>query len=148
MGVSDGLGIIIGNKIGSGKKDEAYGFARRTYILVLIGAIAMGGMVYLFADDILKLYRVSPQVIEYALSILYVLSTVLWVKTSNLTMVVGILRSGGIRVLLSFWIRFDLVDRRAAGFCGGICFQPAGVLGIFDGFVRGVCKVWNFAGEI
>jgi putative MATE family efflux protein len=95
MGVSDGLGIIIGNKIGSGKKDEAYGFARRTYILVLIGAIAMGGMVYLFADDILKLYRVSPQVIEYALSILYVLSTVLWVKTSNMTMVVGILRSGG-----------------------------------------------------
>ncbi|NPV76180.1 MAG: MATE family efflux transporter [Anaerolineae bacterium] len=95
LGVSDGTGIIIGNKIGAGKGDDAYGFALRTYLLVLVGSIAMGGVVYLMADELLNLYKVSEQVHQYARNVLTVVSVMLWAKTANMTMVVGILRAGG-----------------------------------------------------
>ncbi|MCC6146320.1 MAG: MATE family efflux transporter [Anaerolineaceae bacterium] len=95
IGISDGTGIIIGNKIGAGKGDDAYGFGLRTYLLVLAGSIAMGGVVYLTAGNLLSLYKVSPLVHEYARKVLIIVSVTLWVKTSNMTMVVGILRAGG-----------------------------------------------------
>lgn len=95
LGISDAAGIIIGHKIGAGKGDGAYEFALRTYLLTLAISIAMGLTVYLTADILLNLYKVSEQVHLYARYILTVVSCTLWIKTINMTMVVGVLRSGG-----------------------------------------------------
>lgn len=95
LGISDATGIIIGNKIGAGMGDDAYAFARKTYLLALGCAIAMGVVLYLGASVVLDLYRVSEQVHLYARNILTVVSVTLWIKTINMTMIVGVLRAGG-----------------------------------------------------
>lgn len=95
LGISDAAGIVIGNKIGAGKGDGAYSFALRVYLLALGGSIAMGVVLYLGADVVLNLYKVSEQVHLYARNVLTVVSCTLWAKTINMTMVVGILRAGG-----------------------------------------------------
>lgn len=95
IGISDACGIMVGNKIGAGKESTALDYGRRTLILTTIGAILMGGIIYLFSPLILSLYKVSPSVTEYTRRILLVVSLFLWIRTSNMTIVVGVLRSGG-----------------------------------------------------
>ena len=95
IGISDACGIMVGNKIGAGKESTALDYGRRTIILTTIGGMAMGGIIYPFSPLILSLYKVSPNVTEYTRRILLVVSLCLWIRTSNMTIVVGVLRSGG-----------------------------------------------------
>lgn len=95
IGISDATGILIGNRIGAHEEEVAYTYARRSLILSTIGAILMGGAIYLLSPYILNIYNVSPEVRQYARSILIVMSTMLWIRVSNMTLIVGVLRSGG-----------------------------------------------------
>lgn len=131
MGISDGCGILIGNQIGAGKTDYAFGFARKTYRLVLFGAILTGGVVILSSDAILSLYKVSSQVSAYAHQILVMVSATLWVKTSNMTMIVGVLRAGG--------------DTRFAFLLDSLSIWLVGVpLAFFGAFVVGLAVHWVY----
>jgi Na+-driven multidrug efflux pump len=85
----------VGNKIGAGEEQTAFTYARRTLIIATIGALLMGLVIMLFADHVLAFYRVSPEVKEYARRILLVISLTLWIRINNMTIIVGILRSGG-----------------------------------------------------
>lgn len=95
IGISDATGILIGNRIGAHEEDTAYAYAKRSLTMTTIGAILMGGLIYLLSPAILNIYNVSPEVRLYARNILIVASTMLWVRVSNMTLVVGVLRSGG-----------------------------------------------------
>ncbi|MBP7757360.1 MAG: MATE family efflux transporter [Anaerolineaceae bacterium] len=95
IGISNACGILVGNKIGAGEEQTAFTYARRTLIIATIGALLMGLVIMLFADHVLAFYRVSPEVKEYARRILLVISLTLWIRINNMTIIVGILRSGG-----------------------------------------------------
>ncbi len=71
---------------------------------------------------ILSLFKVSPEVIRDASSIINVLSLFLWVRVNNMTTVVGILRAGG--------------DTRFSLFLDGIIIWIVGVpMAYFGAFV-------------
>lgn len=95
MGISDATAILVGNQIGAGEDDKAYLTARNSLGLGMGGALVMGLLLYLLSGLILNLYKVSPDVISYARGILLVISCTLWLRVANLTLFVGIFRSGG-----------------------------------------------------
>ena len=95
MGISNATSVLVGNRIGSGKENEAYLYAGRSLGLGVLGGILLGLILQLVKIPVLSLYKVSPEVIQDAGRIINVVSFFLWVRINNTTTVIGILRAGG-----------------------------------------------------
>ncbi len=95
IGISDACAVLVGNWIGANKEERAYSYAIRSLALAVSGAIAMGILVYICSGSILSLYKVSELVEQYARNILAVVAFTMWIRVSNMTLIVGIFRSGG-----------------------------------------------------
>ena len=125
IGVSNATSVLVGNRIGAGKEDEAYVYAGRSLGIGMVGGLLLGLALQLVKDPVLSLYKVSPEVIENAGHIINVVTFFLWIRVNNMTIVVGILRAGG--------------DTRFSLFLDGIIIWIVGVpmayLGAF---------VWHF----
>ncbi len=94
-GISNATSVLVGNRIGEGKNDEAFLYAGRSLGLGALGGMIMGVIVALVKAPILGLYNVSPEVIADASRILTVVSFFMWIRINNMIIVVGILRAGG-----------------------------------------------------
>lgn len=95
MGMGNACAIMIGNKIGEGKKEEIFIYAKRFIILNPLFAACMGIVVYFISPVFLMPYNISPVVLEYARKNLIVFSIFLTFRAFNFTSIIGILRSGG-----------------------------------------------------
>jgi MATE family, multidrug efflux pump len=95
IGISNATSVLVGNRIGSGREDEAYFYAGRSLGLGILGGILLGIVLQFVKVPILSLYKVSPEVLQDASRVINVVSFVLWVRVNNMTTVVGILRAGG-----------------------------------------------------
>ncbi len=95
LGIGSATAILVGNFIGQGENEKAYKYAGRSLGIEIIGSVFMGFLVFLFAGNLLQLYKVSPEVIFDARRILVVLAMGLSVRSANSLIIVGILRSGG-----------------------------------------------------
>jgi MATE family, multidrug efflux pump len=95
IGIGNATSVLVGNRIGAGKEDEAYVYAGRSLGLGLVGGILIGLLLQLVKVPVLSLYNVSPEVIENAGNVINVITFFLWVRVNNMTIVVGILRAGG-----------------------------------------------------
>ncbi len=95
MGLGNACAVMVGNRIGAGKKDEAFEIVRRTIIIALISAWTVGLLVFLSRGLVVSLYDLSPSG-EYSVRMLMlVMSCVLWIRMFNFSTFVGALRSGG-----------------------------------------------------
>ena len=125
IGVSNATSVLVGNRIGAGKEDEAYVYAGRSLGIGIVGGLLLGLVLQLVKVPVLSLYKVSPEVIANAGYIINVVTFFLWIRVNNMTTVVGILRAGG--------------DTRFSLFLDGIIIWIVGVpmayLGAF---------VWHF----
>lgn len=95
IGVSNATSVLVGNRIGAGKEDEAYIYAGRSLGLGVAGGILSGLLLQFIKAPILSLYNVSPDVIANASNVITVIAFVLWLRINNMTIVIGILRAGG-----------------------------------------------------
>ena len=95
IGISNATSVLVGNRIGAGKEDEAYVYAGRSLGLGIMGGLLIGLLLQLVKGPVLSLYKVSPEVIENAGHVINVITFFLWVRVNNMTIVVGILRAGG-----------------------------------------------------
>jgi putative MATE family efflux protein len=95
IGIANACAILVGNLIGSGDEAQAHRYATRSLALTAAGALFMGGLIYLASPAILEYYKVSPQVIGNARSVLGIIASLLWLRMSNLMLFVGVFRSGG-----------------------------------------------------
>lgn len=95
MGLSDATGIMVGNRIGANEEEEAFAYGRQTLIISTIGAWLIGVVILIGRDFILGFYNLTPESRLLARNILMVMGFALWVKVSNMTIIVGILRAGG-----------------------------------------------------
>jgi putative MATE family efflux protein len=95
IGISNATSVLVGNRIGSGKEEDAYLYAGRSLGLGILGGILLGLVLQLVKAPVLSLFKVSPEVIQDASRIINVVSFFLWVRVNNMTTVVGILRAGG-----------------------------------------------------
>ena len=94
-GIAHGTAVLVGNWIGAGDDRQAFRYAGRSLVLGALSAVGMGMLVLVFSPIILSFYRVSPEVLDGAQRILRIIALFLWVRASNMVMIVGIFRSGG-----------------------------------------------------
>ena len=95
IGISNATSVLVGNRIGAGKEDEAFLYAGRSLGLGILGGLLIGMILQFVKAPILSLYKVSPEVIENASFLINVITFFLWIRVNNMTIVVGILRAGG-----------------------------------------------------
>lgn len=95
IGISNATSVLVGNRIGAGRENEAYLYAGRSLGLGIVGGILLGIVLQFVKAPLLSLYNVSPEVIRNASNIINVVSFFLWIRVNNMTTVVGILRAGG-----------------------------------------------------
>jgi putative MATE family efflux protein len=87
--------IMIGNKIGAGEEHKAFQYARRSLALCAgLGAV-VGALLILFSELIVSGYKISEATAFDLRAILIVLGCAFWMRVSNMTLIVGVLRSGG-----------------------------------------------------
>jgi putative MATE family efflux protein len=122
IGISNATSVLVGNRIGAGKEEQAFVYAGRSLGLGVAGGVIVGMILQLVKGPILSLYNVSPEVIYDASRLLNVVSAFLWIRVNNMTIVVGILRAGG--------------DTRFSLFLDGIIIWIVGVpMAYFAAFV-------------
>jgi putative MATE family efflux protein len=58
IGVSNATSVLVGNRIGAGKEDEAYTYAGRSLGIGILGGLLLGIVLQLVKDPVLSLYNV------------------------------------------------------------------------------------------
>jgi putative MATE family efflux protein len=95
IGTANGCAILVGNSIGADDENKAFDYAGRTLYLCMVGALFVGLSVIGLSGAILSIYKVSPEVVLYARRILTVIGICLWLRSANMVLFLGVLRSGG-----------------------------------------------------
>jgi putative MATE family efflux protein len=95
MGLGNASAVMVGNRIGAGKKDEAYETVRRVIILSLLAAWAVGLLVLLARDSIIRLYNLSPSGEYNVRMLMLMMAGVLWIRMFNFSTFIGAFRAGG-----------------------------------------------------
>ncbi len=113
--------IMIGNRVGAGEEHKALAYSKRFLVLGIAGALLVGAVVLAVSGPILSLYKIEPASRMAARYVLAVLAGVMWLKASNMNIIVGTLRSGG-DTLFAFFL-----DAGSMWFVG----VPLALLGAF-----------------
>lgn len=95
MGLANASAIMIGNEIGRKKTEKAFDYANKFSILGPLSGIIVGLGLYFIAPHIVSFMNIKPESINDTIRILAVIALYQPIKTFNVIMVVGILRSGG-----------------------------------------------------
>jgi Na+-driven multidrug efflux pump len=121
IGLANATAIMVGNRIGAGEEEKARLYARRAIKLGIGLGVVAGAILLLVSNAVIEQYKISPQAAENARGVLTVMGCVLWMKVTNMLVIVGVLRSGGDT-------RFSLVLDVGTVWLVGI---PMGLLGAF-----------------
>ncbi len=95
FGIANGSLVMIGNAIGSGNEKKAKAYAREFSIISIFIGIMLGITMTGSAPFIMKLFKVSSDVVKDSINILIVMSIAAPFKVFNIVTIVGLLRGGG-----------------------------------------------------
>ena len=95
IGLGNATAVIVGNKIGSQDFENAYKYSGRSIGLAISVGLLTGCALLLLRHPILSLYYVSQQVSENAYLIMTIAALAIWLRASNMVIIIGTLRSGG-----------------------------------------------------
>jgi len=110
IGLGNACAVIVGNRIGAGRKDEAYEIVRRVVILGVAFAMGVGLIILLLRNVIVGLYDLSPNGENNVRWLLLVMACTLWIRMFNFSVFIGALRAGGdtrfalIMEICSIWL--------------------------------------------
>jgi Na+-driven multidrug efflux pump len=95
-GLANACNIMVGAKIGGGDEKVAYDYAIRFIFLSTISGLALGIIMALTPDIVLKLFRgLDPSLYETSRALLIVLGITFVIRVYNTIAIVGVLRAGG-----------------------------------------------------
>ncbi|MCB6994220.1 MATE family efflux transporter [bacterium 210820-DFI.6.37] len=93
--VGDATLILVGQKLGEKKLDEAYGLAKKLIRIGFVIGVCAGAALILCGKPLLSLFDFSPRGARLAFLILVVYGCVMWLSLYNAMNVTGVLRCGG-----------------------------------------------------
>ena len=95
IGLGHACAIMIGNQIGAEQNELATSYAKKYLVFGAIGAAIFGLIMYIFAIPMLSFYKVSDVTINYTTKLIRLMALTLPVRSLNLILLIGVLRSGG-----------------------------------------------------
>ena len=95
FGVGDACAVMIGNLLGADEFEKAKRYARHTLILSACTAFLIGIIMFGARFRILGLYNLSAEAAALASRLIIAVAFTLWLRCTNYTLVIGILRPGG-----------------------------------------------------
>lgn len=95
IGLGNACAIMIGKCIGAGEVERAYLYAKRVIFISCTTALIMGSLIVLNKGWILDIYRISSVSKGYAHWVLVILAIGLLFKSTNMIIIIGIIRAGG-----------------------------------------------------
>ena len=95
VAVANSAAIMIGHRIGADEEHKAMDYAKRFIMMNVAASLVIGSIIFLSAPFLLRFYQIDAVTQEYARNILTIMALMLWIKTSNLMLIVGVLRAGG-----------------------------------------------------
>jgi putative MATE family efflux protein len=110
IGLGNACAVMVGNRIGAGRKDEAYEIVRRVIILSVVLAVTVGLAVFSLRGAVVKLYDLSPSGENNIRWLMLVMACTLWIRVFNFSTFIGALRAGGdtrfalIMEICSIWL--------------------------------------------
>lgn len=110
IGVGNACAVMVGNKIGEGRKDLAFEYGRRFVILGVALALMGGAIVLAVRETVISLYQISPAAMQSLRMLMLVYALFNWIRVFNFMLFIGALRSGGdtryamFTELFSIWV--------------------------------------------
>ena len=110
MGLANGCAVMVGNRIGARKKDEAYEIVRRVIIIGVTFAVIVGVIIFFLRDVVVGRYDPSPSGAKNVRMLMLMMACTLWIRMFNFSTFVGALRAGGdtrfalIMEICSIWL--------------------------------------------
>jgi len=95
MGIGNAVAIIIGITIGKKKYELAQEYAILSIKTAIMAGVVFGALMAIFSPFIPRIFNVSSDIRRMTTYSLLVISLLTPIKSSNMSMIVGILRSGG-----------------------------------------------------
>jgi putative MATE family efflux protein len=95
IGLGNACAIMIGNKIGEEDRNSASLFGRKFLLLGFSSALILGLLMLLVKNPLISLFGVTPETTRLAEYIMLVMIFSLPIRSMNLILLIGILRSGG-----------------------------------------------------
>jgi putative MATE family efflux protein len=87
--------IIVGKRIGAGDIDVAFKSGRHVILIGVSISMVMSMLILLNKSWILSIYKITETSRYYAHLVLIVLAVALLIKSTNMIMIIGIIRAGG-----------------------------------------------------
>jgi len=88
--------VMIGNKIGAGRQEEAQSDARRIVRLAGLLGLVLGIAIVFSAPFILSFFKkLSPEAVRASIRILRIFGATYFIRQINLVLIIGVFRGGG-----------------------------------------------------
>lgn len=94
-GIGAACSIMVGNRIGAGEEDKARGYSQNFILIGLAASVVVSLVLFTLRGYIVDIYQLNDTSRTYMNGILTVISLVLWAKTTNIIMHMGIFKAGG-----------------------------------------------------
>lgn len=95
MGLGNACAVMVGNRIGAKKKDEAYEIVRRVIILGVSFAVIVGIIIFFLRDVVVARYDLSASGENNVRMLMLMMACTLWIRMFNFSTFIGALRAGG-----------------------------------------------------
>lgn len=93
--IANGAAIMLGNELGADYINRAITYAKKFSILVFLAGLIFGGLLILNIPILLKVFTVSNSLAPDITKIFIIMGVLMALKSFNVLLVIGILRSGG-----------------------------------------------------
>ena len=93
--IAIGASIMLGNELGADHIDRAILYAKKFSILVFIAGLIFGGLLILNIPLLMKIFSVEAHLIPDMTKIFTIMGVLMALKSFNVLIVIGVLRSGG-----------------------------------------------------
>lgn len=95
IGIAIASSIMIGNMIGAGKEKEVKEAAVKINILGILLGIFIGGVFFVGAPAITRLFKITSETRENVIIVLRIMSVIVPIRFFGIVQIVGVLRGGG-----------------------------------------------------
>lgn len=95
IGIASASAILIGNKIGAGKEEDAKEDAIKISVFGVLIGIIIGIFFFFLSPFIAMLFKITPETYENLIFVLKVMAIILPLRFFGITQIIGVLRGGG-----------------------------------------------------